>query len=300
MSGGLNLRSWWDHAILPRLRHAWRVTYSTFELYTEIGGEQRAASFAYYVLFSLFPLIALLLAIGSHFVSSQDVVEFISGFLPLGTSQQKFIWESVHGLELRRGGVSLVSVVIFLWSSLRFFLGLVRAVNRAWHSVELSWWQLPLKNLLMVAVMGSAMLIGLFAPAVLQGIRDILLAAEHLVLQHFPLFNLHLASSLLDLARYLFGGLVLFYSFTLLYMLAPRERVQFRQVWLASLLVTISLQLCQIAFVSVLPHFIDYGIYRAVGWMMLLLLWVYISGIIIILGGCLCAAMDKEKRVATP
>ena len=62
----------------------------------------------------------------------------------------------------------------------------------------------------------------------------------------------------------------------MLYKLAPRRRVLFRQVWLPAFIVTFALMLCQIAFVNYLPHFINYGIYGAVGGMMLLLLWVYL------------------------
>ena len=54
--------------------------------------------------------------------------------------------------------------------------------------------------------------------------------------------------------------------------------------------------MCQIAFVNYLPHFVNYGIYGAVGGMMLLLLWVYFSGIIIILGACLCAAIEQCRE----
>ena len=79
----------------------------------------------------------------------------------------------------------------------------------------------------------------------------------------------------------------------MLYMLSPRRRVRFQQVWLPALLVTFTLQGCQIAFVSYLPRVINYGVYGVIGSLMLLLLWVYVSGIIIIMGGCLCAAADK-------
>ena len=89
---------------------------------------------------------------------------------------------------------------------------------------------------------------------------------------------------------------LLFYSFCMLYKFAPRRRVLFRQVWLPALIVTFALMMCQIAFVNYLPHFVNYGIYGAVGGMMLLLLWVYFSGIIIILGACLCAAIEQCRE----
>ncbi|HEY5743607.1 MAG TPA: YihY/virulence factor BrkB family protein [Terrimicrobiaceae bacterium] len=280
------------------LHKTWRVLVQTTNIYIEIDGEQRAAAFGYYVLFSLFPLFALLLTVGSAFFGSVEIVSAIKGFLPIDDAQQRFIWEAVHQLESSRGGVGLISVFVLLWCSLRFFQGLVHGVNRAWHTVEIPWWQVPLKNLLMIAIIGSALFVGLITPAILQGVRNALIAAEVFLEARFPKFDLHLISGLLDLSRYALGVILLFYSFCMLYKFAPRRRVLFRQVWLPALIVTFAIMICQIAFVNYLPHFVNYGIYGAVGGMMLLLLWVYFSGIIIILGACLCAALEQCRETA--
>ena len=194
------------HPVRGTARNGWDTVVRTVQIYGEIDGEQRSASFAYYVLFSLFPLFALLLTVGSNFLNPQEIIGTIEGFLPIDAPQQKWIWDAVHHLETARGGVGTISVIVLLWSSLRFFQALVRGVNRAWHTIEIPWWQMPLKNLLMVGIISSALLAGLLAPALLQGVRNVLLAAESFIPMHFPQFNLHLFSSLLDLGRYAIGG----------------------------------------------------------------------------------------------
>jgi membrane protein len=291
--------SWREHlkALGERLERSssWRTLRTTLRIYSDIDGEQRAASFAYYVFFSLFPLVAFLLTIGSLFLDPGELVDGIKGFLPLNVDQQEFLWKAVKNLEEARGGVGVISLVVLLWSSMRFFQALVRGVNRAWHTVEIPWWQIPLKNLLMVAVIASALFAGLLIPALLQGARLFLLSAADFFHLHFPEYDLHLVSRLLDLSRYLIGAAVLFYSFSLLYMVAPRRMVRFRHVWGAALLVTVALQVCQVAFVNYLPRIVNYGIYGAMGSLMLLLLWVYVSGMIIIFGGCLCSARAQVR-----
>src|SRR6476620_8328469 len=257
------------------LHKTWRAIVQTTNIYIDIYGEQRVAAFAYYVLFSLFPLFALLLTLGSSFFGSEQIISMIKGFLPLDESQQRFIWEAVHQLEIARGGIGALSIIILLWCSLRFFQGLVHGVNRAWHTIEIPWWQIPLKNLLMIAIIGSALFAGLVAPAILQAVRNGLVAAETFIKAHFPGFDLHLVSGLLDLSRYAIAVILLCYSFWMLYKFAP--------------------MISQIAFIDSLPNFFNYGIYGAVGGMMLLLLWVYFAGIIIILGACLCAAMERSE-----
>lgn len=282
------------HRMITELRECPKIAWEAVRTFIEIDGEQRAASFAYYALFSLVPLFALMLTAGSSFFDSQEVVHTIQRYFPMGEPQQAFMWQMVASLEKSRGSVTIVSFAILIWCSLRFFQALVRGVNRAWHTVEIPWWQLPLKNLLMIAVLASALLIGLLAPALLQGAKKILLAFQVFLESQIPGINLNMIAGIFDLSRYMLSGAVLFYSFTLLYMLAPRRRVFFKQVWLPSLLVTCGLQFCQNAFVNYLPRFVNYNaIYGTFGVMMLLMLWVYITGVVIFLGACLCSAAAK-------
>ena len=279
---------------MKELRECPRIAWEAVKTFSEIDGEQRAASFAYYALFSLVPLFALMLTVGSSFFDSQEVIHSVERYFPMGEPQQAFMWQMVASLEKSRGSVTIVSFVILIWCSLRFFQALVRGVNRAWHTVEIPWWQLPLKNLLMIAVLASALLIGLLAPALLQGAKKIAVAFKDFLESQIPALNLEALVGLFDLSRYALAGAVLFYSFTLLYMLAPRRRVFFKQVWVPALLVTLALQFCQNAFVNYLPRFVNYNaIYGTVGVMMLLMLWVYITGVIIFLGACFCSAAAK-------
>jgi len=279
---------------VKELRECPKIAWETVRTFAEIDGEQRAASFAYYALFSLVPLFALMLTAGSSFFDSQEVIDTVARYFPMGEPQQAFMWQMVASLERSRGSVTIVSFAILIWCSLRFFQALVRGVNRAWHTIEIPWWQLPLKNLLMIAVLASALLIGLLAPALLQGAKKILLAFEGFLRSRIPEINLDMLAGIFDLSRYVLSGGVLFYSFTLLYMLAPRRRVFFKQVWFPALLVTLALQFCQNAFVNYLPRFVNYNaIYGTVGVMMLLMLWVYVSGVVIFLGACLCSAAAK-------
>ena len=281
----------------------WLTLKSTYLTFSLIEAEERAAAFAYYAFFSLFPLLALLLTMGTVFVAPEDIIRAIEKIAPLAPTQQSFIWQSVEALERERGSVSVVSLAILLWTSLRFFHALVRGVNRAWQSQEIPWWQMPLKNIIMIATIASALLVGIIAPAILQGLSAAAYAFDAFLRNYFPQLDLHAFFALIDPIRYAIGTVVLFYSFTILYMLAPRHRVPFSKVWISALIVTLLLQFCQVAFVDYLPRVIRYhSIYGTVGGLMFLLLWIYVSGIIIIGGGCLIVAIEKvwRKAEATP
>ncbi len=264
------------------------------QLYGAINGEQRAAAFAYYALFSTVPLAALVLSIGSFFFDWDDIQSALETFIPVTEAQRLLIFNSVDTLERVRGRVSIVSISILIWTSLRFFQALVRAVNAAWQMEAIPWWQVPLKSLVMIAVISSSLVLGIIVPALIQAIRQIVHALESILSVTVPGVDLAAIFSVLDWSRYLVSAIVLFYAFAMLYRLAPRRRlrVRFAQVWLPALLVSVLLQVVQVAFVNLLPKFINYSeIYGSISGIMLLLLWIYISGQIIIIGGCLCATV---------
>ena len=270
----------------------WRLLKETVTIYTRIAGGENAAAFAYYALFSLVPLVALLLTLGSYVFPADGVLSTIQRFVPLGGDQQDLLWSMVRGLEKARGSVSIVSILILTWASLRFFHSLVLSINHAWGTRRIPWWQMPVKNLLMILAMAGALLIGTIVPAVLQGIARLINSLDELISQHFPLLNIDRILAVVDLSRYIGGTLVLFYCFAVLFMLAPRHRIRFVQIWIPALLVAILLQVGQACFVNIVPKLVNYSaIYGAMGSMMFLLLWVYVAGVIIIAGGCLCAAI---------
>jgi YihY family inner membrane protein len=275
-----------------QLHFLWRLLRETATIYTRIAGSENAAAFAYYALFSLVPLVALLLTLGSYVFPGDAVVTAIHRFVPLGEDQQELLWSMVSSLENKRGGVSIVSIVILIWASLRFFHSLVLSINYAWGTRRLLWWQMPVKNLLMILAMSGALLIGTVVPAVLQGVARLLHSLEAVINEHLPMLDVERLLAVVDLSRYIGGTLVLFYCFAVLFMLAPRHKIRFAQIWMPALMVAVLLQVGQACFVNIVPKLVNYSaIYGAMGSMMFLLLWVYVAGTIIIAGGCLCAAL---------
>ena len=106
-------------AIRNGLQRAWRTIVHTTNIYFEIDGEQRAAAFSYYVLFSLFPFFALLLTVGSSFFNSGQIIDTLKSFLPFSGPQQNFIWEAVHrargGPRWHRRSLSDHLSLVFAW-----------------------------------------------------------------------------------------------------------------------------------------------------------------------------------------
>jgi Ca2+-transporting ATPase len=286
-----------DFVRRKRIGRVWAVLWRTVVKYTETEGEQTAASFAYYALFSLLPLLVLFITIGTRCLgdrtqATNQVFALMSEYVAVDIGSPEQVRGTVEGFMRSRLGSGLVSFVILLWCSLRFFQALVRGVNRAWGTHEHSWWRLPLKNLLMVAVLGSALLIGIVAPAILNGV-------EHYYQAHRATFSFDfgLGGWMVRVARWLLPPLLLCYSLVLFYKFAPRRKTTFREVWLEALLVTLVLGGLQKLFVFYSGRVTDFNVlYGTFGSVVALLVWIYLTGTVIIVGGCLCAAREEIAR----
>lgn len=276
------------------LGHLWATIWRAVVKYNETDGEQRAASFAYYALFSLLPLTVLLITVGTRFLGNQEqatdhVFRLMADYIAVDLGGSDQVRATVNGFMRSRLGSGIISFFIVMWCALRFFQALVHGVNRAWGTRELSWWLVPLKNMTMTAILASALLIGIVAPAIING-------TEQYYFQHRPdwPFMQGVGNTLFWLSRTLLPPLLLFYALVLFYMVAPRRKIRFSQVWIEALCVTFALGGLQKLFILYAGRAADFNrIYGTFGSVVALLMWIYFTGAVIILGGCFCAAREE-------
>ena len=266
--------------------------------FSEINGTVWSASFAYYAFFSLVPLMLLLVTlttdVTARFVGEQAakkmafdyIVTNLDKYLPVSIGMQETIHTTVWGVMNARGQLGIIALIGLVWSGMGFFQSLVSSINQAWGHHQLNWWKLPLKNLLMLGVLLSALLLGVVVPAVLK------------IVQRYFTFGGEWAKALFGILAVLIPVAVLFYGFLLFYKLAPRKRanVTFSMVWIPALIVTALLQVCQQLFVFYTTHITNFNaVYGTFGGVIALMLWTYVSGLIIVFGGCLCAAQRQMR-----
>jgi membrane protein len=264
-----------------------QVITEAFQRYGQIDGEQCAASFAYYAFFSLFPMILLLVVVGTFFVpdrnqAAHDVVRQVQEYVPLQAKDKAVLVDTIdHAIENGwRAGI--FGILALVWSALRFFQALVIGVNRAWGFKDYNWWKLPLKNLFMIGILVSALVLGLLAPLIFNRLKTIFFLDLNVIVGLLP--------AILPPAI-LFYGLLMFYKF------APRRSARFGQVWIAALMATLFLELGQNVFEWYLGAFTSFNaLYGVFGTIMGLLLWIYFSGVILLLGGCIAATIHSPQN----
>jgi YihY family inner membrane protein len=269
-----------------KIRRIRAVLFLALKKFSQIDGTQWAGAFSFNAFFSLFPLVVLLVTIASSFVdrdtAGKEVVAYIERYVPMSGEMQNHIFGAIAGVINVRGEVGAVAFLILIWVALRCFTTLICATNRAWGTVDYTWWRLPLKSLVLLGITAGAALVGMAMPVLMRMAKEWLL----------PVYDF---SSWVNTLGVLFVPLlVVFLSLSLFYRLAPRQHKRFAVVWAAALCTTALLQAAESLFVIYVKNFATLNaVYGAFGGIMALLLWIYFSGCIFIFGACLCAAQAE-------
>src|SRR6187431_2429131 len=96
-----------------RMGRIWATVWRALVKYNETDGEQRAASFAYYALFSLLPLMVLLITIGTRFLGNQqqatnEVFRLMGEYITMDPASRETVKETVEGFMRSRLGSGIV------------------------------------------------------------------------------------------------------------------------------------------------------------------------------------------------
>lgn len=266
----------------------------TGQHFERINGDIRAAAFSYYGFFSLFPLLLLLIAGGSYMLGSEEksaevVLRFVEQEIPLNRDDRIMITSAVAEIARARGNVTIVALFALLWGSLRFFQAPIHGINQAWEGRPYNWWSMPLKNLSMVGILIAIVLVGVLLPIFVDSFSRL---SQRAAWFRVPAL-LEYSRALISPAS-LFAGILLFYKF------APRRDTRFSEVWPSALIVTIALQCLQWGLVVYVYRFANFSrMYGPFAVVIVILMWIYLTGILLLMGGCFSRALhDIRTKVS--
>lgn len=272
----------------------WRTIKLAWARWDEEDGDQRAAAFAYYLLWSLLPLTILLVTSGSFFVerevATQAVLKLLNHYTPLTSEQERAAVAAIVEWLQARGKISLAVIPLLLWGALKFLRTLIRTTNCIWHSHPYNWWRLPLKSLGLLGITASALLIGILLPGLARLVRQWFTTQLA-----FPQWTFVLLFHLIP-------WLVLFSGLIMIYKLTPSRPTKFSEVWLGALGATVLIWLGELLFLFYAENFAQFNeLYGALSGIMGFLLWVYLSAYVGVFGICVCAAQaEVGEKVNDP
>jgi membrane protein len=239
---------------------------------------QLAASVSFHVLFSIFPLVAVVggafgLAAGRG--ARDAVADAIASSIPLSSSGERQLRDLLHGATGGVSAVGFVGVVGLVWSASGMMAAIRAALDQAWDVQRRRPWLLG--KLVDVALVAG---VGVVALATLGLTIAVRLAGGGRA------GAFRLGSGWVGL---LLGVLVplavCFCLVLLLYRLVPATTVRVADAWAAALLVACCFVLAQNLFALYVEHFGHYNaIYGSVGAVVAFMLFVYVNVLAFLLG----------------
>jgi membrane protein len=253
-----------------------------------------AAQLSYYFLFSLFPLLFFLVTLAAYLPFAHGAVEaMVARVAPLVPGDAMALVEQ-HLRSLvnqPRPKLLTVGLAVALWSASRGVDALRKALNLAYDVPESRpFWKTQAVAMLMTLV-GTLLIPVSFTVFLLGGRMGEWLAGKLQVVEVF-----HVIWSWL---RWPFTASLVMLMLALCYYVLPDVKQRFKYITPGSVLGTALWLASTWGFTQYVEHFGKYNVtYGSIGGVVVLLIWLYLTGLIFILGGELNAILEHASRDA--
>lgn len=248
------------------------------------------AQLAFFFLLSFFPLLIFLVTLLPYLNLRQDqVFEFMDDIMPdeIFTMAQSILGEV---LQTQNGGLLSIGVVGTLWSASRGVHALIRSLNRA-YDVEGKknfinrFWSL-IFTIGFVVIILIALLLPVFGQQILNLVMTYLTIDWHL-------------GRVWTFVRWIMPPLLIWVLLLLMYWIVPNTnpRIKFFSVWPGAIFSTVGWLALTYGFSFYINNFGNYSAtYGSIGGVIILMLWLYFTGMILIFGGIINSTRLKREQ----
>ena len=245
---------------------------------------------AFFFLLSLFPLLIFIMTLLPFLNFNQaEVFLLIRDYAP--ESVAMLIEDTLNEiLKNRNGGLLSIGALATVWSASKGMNALTKALNRSYFTEESRSFIMARGMSVVFTVMLIAVLVvALILPVFGQQIG--VLAFSYMGLEEGFL-------TLWAGLRRLVPPVLIFFVFSLIYWLVPNLNIQFRSVLPGAFFATVGWILTSLAFSFYVGSYGNYSsTYGSIGAIIVLMMWLYFSAIILMLGGQLNAVMLERTQL---
>ncbi len=249
------------------------------------------AQLAYYFLLAFFPfLIFLMTLVGFSPVSGEEVLQMASHIFP--ETVFLLIRDNISLVaDYKNSGLLSFGIITTLWAASNGVGAVIRGLNKAYDEEEVRpFWKVKGEAILftvaLVVVIVFTFLLLIFGRNVWQYLSTWLGLPE----------DVYRAWNVL---RYGVMLIMMIIVFAALYHYTPNRILTWREVMPGAIFATFGWVLTSLGFACYVNNFTNYSkIYGSIGGVIVLLIWLFISAMIVLLGGELNAtlAFDREGK----
>lgn len=250
-----------------------------------------AAQLAFFFLLSLFPLLIFLVTLIPFLpIRQEDLLGLARDFAP--DPSYHLIESTLNEVMAKRnGGLLSFGIIGALWSASKGMNAVVKALNRAYYSEERRPFFIA-RGMSVILTIGMiiVVLVALLLPVFGKQIDIYLFSYLGFSSEFVAIWN-----SL----RWTVAPMILFIVFLSLYIFAPNEKVKLTSAIPGAIFATIGWIVVSLGFSYYVGNVSNYtATYGSLGGIIVLMLWFYLSGIILLVGGEINALLvEKQKKV---
>ena len=279
------------------IRRIYHLAKKAVEAWFDDYAASMGAAIAYYTVFSIAPLLIIVIAVAGA-VFGRDAVEGqivgqIAGLIGMETAM------GVQGL-IRNASrpvsgtlATIISVVLLLIGSTSVFAELQAALDRIWRvpvaTRRAGWWITLRARLLsfglilgLAFLMMASLVVSAAVAAFAKWAQDMIPAAEMLLQGINIAISLSISSLL----------------FAMIYKFMPQASIAWRDVWVGAVITAVLFEVGKIGISLYLGKSGMTSAYAAAGSMVVLLIWVYYSAQIFLLGAEFTWVLATERGAA--
>ncbi|WP_315118965.1 YihY/virulence factor BrkB family protein [uncultured Clostridium sp.] len=249
-----------------------------------------ASQLSYSLLLSFFPfLIFLITLIGYAPVDSEFILIEMGKVLP--TTAYELVHSTINEIfNTRNTNLMSFSIIFTIWTASSGFRSVIKGINKAYDEEEK-------RSLLRVSILSIISTLGLGFLIIIT----MLLLVFGQVLGAFLIYKLGLSkfyNSIWNIIRYSIILVSMIFIFALIYRYTPSRKLSWKEVIPGAIFTTLGWIITSFGFAFYVNNFANYSrLYGSIGAVIILLTWLYITSIIIIIGGEINAliAFDRSK-----
>ncbi|MGE6612357.1 YihY/virulence factor BrkB family protein [Peribacillus sp. NPDC076916] len=249
-----------------------------------------AAEQAYYYLLALFPLLILLLSILPYLnIDIQTALDTIKTFMPAETMEvvEKNI---INILSERNGGLLTFGFLGTIWSASNGMNAFIHSMNIAYDVEET-------RNFIKARIISIVLTLGLVvAFIVMLGLPVFGKVIIDLLQQVIPIPEE--TQILFSLLRWVIAVVVISLVLAFLYRFAPNKSFPIKHVIPGAVTATVLWLGISLGFSFYVSNFSNYSsTYGSLGGVIILMLWLYLSGLIFVIGGEINAILHRQNSI---
>ena len=247
------------------------------------------AQLAFFFLLALFPLLIFMVTLLPYLNLEQDML-----FNILRTYAPGEVYTLIEGtlnevLNDRNGGLLSIGILATIWSASNGMNALIKSLNRSYSLEETR----PFFIARGISVIFTLLLIILFVIALILPVFG-----EQIGIFLFSYLGYEQGFlTVWNNIRWTIPPVMIFVVFMLLYWIAPNRKLYLKSVIPGAIFATLGWIIVSLGFSIYVSSFANYSAtYGSIGGIIVLMMWLYFSGTILMVGGQINAVMQERKE----